>query len=394
MLFRYTAFIVLYLKEMFSFQNEQSLTCDHALLTLNWLAKAQDAQTDGGVSAYYSSTRGWAPSFIETTGYCIGTYLNYAPLYPELPLLQRAEKMAVFLLNMQLDSGGFRTYTPAVDPNSQPTIFNTAQDLIGLCDFYQHSKKIIYLNAAVKAANFLLRNQEKDGSWIEKTYGGKKHTYQTRVALALIKTYLLTGDIRYKKAAHQNLEWTLAQQHPNGWFAHAELPGFPAHDPITHTIAYVLEGLLFSGLLLNEGRYVKAAIRSLIQLGRQYDTDGTLWATYSQNWQATSRYECLTGTAQCAQLFLIAGSLFNYHVFTERGTRLLTSVKKAQIISSIDPALIGAVAGSRPVFGSLTTLTGYCRAAVINWGAKFFLDACFHARMTSTTFKKDGYVYT
>src|SRR5688572_17449728 len=43
-----------------------------------WLCRAQDATPDDGVSGWYHLVRGWSPSYPETTGYLIPTFLTYA----------------------------------------------------------------------------------------------------------------------------------------------------------------------------------------------------------------------------------------------------------------------------------------------------------------------------
>src|SRR5262249_8247777 len=50
----------------------------HLAATMDWLARAQDATPDDGVSAVYSLASGWAASYPETTGYIIPTCFDFA----------------------------------------------------------------------------------------------------------------------------------------------------------------------------------------------------------------------------------------------------------------------------------------------------------------------------
>ena len=52
----------------------------HIKATMEWLSLAQKQNGDKGVSAFYSLFEGWAASYIETTGYIIPTFFNYANL--------------------------------------------------------------------------------------------------------------------------------------------------------------------------------------------------------------------------------------------------------------------------------------------------------------------------
>ena len=112
-------------------------------------------------------------------------------------MLARARTMGDFLVGMQLRSGGFRAHTPAQKAESDPRVFNTGQDIIGLVDLYKYTKKVKYLKSASAAGDFLCSIQESDGKWVKFTYGDKAHTYHTRCALALIKLHKETKNRKF-----------------------------------------------------------------------------------------------------------------------------------------------------------------------------------------------------
>src|SRR3989344_424222 len=231
---------------------------------LGWLKRAQDVTGDGGVSAWYSLWNGWQPSYIETTGYIINTFLDCAEYVNDDELKVRAQIMANFLVSMQHPTGGYRAAVPSKSEKSDPVVFNTGQDLLGMTDIYSLTKKKLYLNSLTKAANFLVSIQETDGSWIKYNYGQKNHVYDTRVAWSLLKVadiYRSLGKLKetqfYRQAAIRNLDWALTFQQNNGWLSNNELPPPNLQLPYTHTIAYALEGLLWSGLLLKRKKYLQ-----------------------------------------------------------------------------------------------------------------------------------------
>ena len=47
------------------------------------------------------------------------------------------------------------------------------------------------------------------------------------------------GDSHYRQVARRQLDWTLARQHPNGWFDFCTFDRRSA--PVTHTLAYTAE---------------------------------------------------------------------------------------------------------------------------------------------------------
>jgi hypothetical protein len=374
---------------------KRSSTRQSAKLAFGWLKQAQDVTGDGGVSAYYSVIGGWAPSFVETTGYIIGTFLRYGAQFKDKTALSRARKMGEFLLKMQLPSGAFRAYPPSSNKQSEPVIFNTGQDLLGICDLYHltHAKK--YLVSLNSCAEFLINTQNKDGSWTEEAYDQKTHAYHSRVGLALVKAFILTKNKNYLRAAQKNLDWTCGLQKKNGWFRQAELPGFAGVDPITHTISYVIEGLLFSGLLLKDKKYLRAALLSLEKIKKISPTKPP-FATYDSLWNPTANYICLTGVAQLGYLFGVAFQLTGDASFLNSAQSYNHFLKKTQPVSSGDRGLRGGIAGSYPLAGDLLRLTGYSRLAYLNWATKFFLDSLLqeHQNLSISNIKMGAYVYS
>src|SRR6266446_1333321 len=83
------------------------------------------------------------------------------------------------------------------------------------------------------------------------------HTYDTRASWALLRTGLLAQEPRLRSAAMRQLDWALQQQDDDAWFANNAFTIGVA--PFTHTIGYAIRGLLESGLLLGDERYLCAA---------------------------------------------------------------------------------------------------------------------------------------
>jgi len=189
----------------------------------------------------------------------------------------------------------------------------------------------------------------------------------TRVAWALLELAALVSRRAYADGAERNLNWAVQQQQPNGWFRSA---GFlPGEDPFTHTIAYTAEGLLESGLLLGEERYVQSAQQVADVMLRLQRKDGSLAATYDGNWASTSRSSCLTGNCQFALLWLRLHSLSGEPAYLDAARRAVDFVASTQNLRTANPNVRGAIAGSYPIWGS------YERFKYPNWAAKFFIDA-------------------
>ncbi len=364
----------------------------HLSAAMQWLTRAHDATGDGGVSAWYSLLTGWAPSYIETTGYIISTFLEYAKFSGDPAYAQRAVSMADFLLAEQHPSGGYRRHSRAVAQESEPIVFNTGQDLIGLSDVFSYTGEKKYLQSCSKAADFLLSIQEPDGSWLQFTYGNSKHAYHTRVAWGLLKVAECCEKAgtqeraqRYKKAAINHLDWALLQQTSSGWFQKAELPPPHSSIPFTHTISYVIEGFLWSSILINNTKYCMAATRAALPIARIYLQTNFLPATLDSQWQSSDNYTCLTGNAQLSLVWLKLYELTRENDFLHAARKMNSFLSSIQKTQSKNTNITGAIPGSWPIWGDLSTNSGYCRFAYPNWAAKFFADAALaELRLTQT----------
>ena len=219
---------------------------EHLAAAMAWLGAAQDATDDAGVSAFYDVRAGtWAPSYPETTGYIIPTFYDYARHSSDASYRQRAGRMADWLLTLQLEDGAFPIGPLWPDWQRVPIIFDTGQIIQGLVRAYDETGQANYLAAAQRAGDWLAEVQDDDGCWRRFTSLGHIHTYNVRAAWALLQLHRASQQEQHRRAAVANLEWALTQQDADGWFRQAAFS--PGEDPLTHTIAYTIEGLLEFG---------------------------------------------------------------------------------------------------------------------------------------------------
>src|SRR5690242_5075528 len=96
---------------------------------VDWLCRAQDVRNGhsdaGGVSAGWSFEDGWLPSYPETTGYIIETFIAAADVLRRPELVRRAQRMIDWELSIQQQDGAFPGHFG--EAGSQPVIFNTGQ---------------------------------------------------------------------------------------------------------------------------------------------------------------------------------------------------------------------------------------------------------------------------
>ena len=346
----------------------------HLQAALDWLCRAQDASTAGGVSAGYFMGRGWAPPYPETTGYIIPTLIRGGAALGRPELLGRALELGDWEIELQLGSGAVRGGRARLDRPAYPVVFNTGQVVFGWLALFRALGEERFLAAAARAADWLVTTQDADGKWSRHVYGGMPTVYHTRVAWALFETAADTGEERYGAAARAHIDWALAQSDEHGWSPAMALEA--GAMPLTHTIAYSLRGW-FESVPYLDARAAAAADRlvrrvaaamaaAIVPVGGR---PATLPAHFGPGWTPIAGSACLTGEAQMVGLWTRLYRRTGDPRFRRAARRLLLGLKAAQSLASGHPGIHGALAGSRPVWGR------YLRFAYPNWATKFLADA-------------------
>ena len=333
---------------------------------VSWLCRTHDATGHQGSSKGFSLLHGWLPAYPETTGYVIGTLLAAAPrLHGRADLVARAQEMGAWEQTVQEPDGGIMEGHVGTRPR-RSVVFNTGQVLHGWLDL-QEAGVGAHQEAAARAARFLTDHVRADGTW-EPTveYAGVPHTYNSRVAWAMLRWALHVRDERVEAAARRHLDWVVGCQRPNGWFDDCVFK--PGTRPSTHGLAYTVRGLLESYVLGGEGRWLRAVERTSEALMRKLEVLPMLAASYDADWRPAVRYACLTGTAQLGGVWLRLFDVTGDPRWLNAG---LKAVEQAAARQERGPSahVKGALAGSFPVWGR------YAPLQYPNWATKFLADS-------------------
>jgi hypothetical protein len=334
----------------------------------DWMSLAQDrsASADGGVARSFDLLRGWETSYPETTGYIVPTFIDGAQALARPDLLDRARRMADWLVAIQLPDGGFQG--GRID--SQPVVavtFNTGQILLGLAA--AEARFGTYGAAMRKAADWLVKTQDDDGCWRRHptpfAAAGEKE-YETHVAWGLFEAARIDGTRGYGEAGLRNVRWALGSQRPDGW-----LPKCCLDDPsrpLTHTIGYALRGVLEAHRYQPHADLLDAARRIADGLLRSTGPDGELPGRLLPGWKAAVPWVCLTGVAQVAICWMMLFELLGERRYLDAAWRANAYLRRT--IRLDGPADIrGGVKGSFPVEGE------YGRYQYLNWASKFLADS-------------------
>ncbi|KAA9402056.1 hypothetical protein Har1130_04615 [Haloarcula sp. CBA1130] len=337
---------------------------EHLSAAMSWLYRSQDVTGVGGSAAYYSLLTGWAGPYLETSGYIIPTLYDYAAYTNADEPRERAEQMAMWLLDGQFDHGAFPGGV-GLQTDSDPSVFNTGQILFGLVEAYRQTSDERFLSAVERAGDWLIDVQHPDGYWDNFDYRGERHSYCSRVAWALLEAAELTGNGTFREGAVAHLDWVVSVQTERDWFEYA---GFsPDERPYLHTLAYTVRGLLECGLWLDDDTLISAARKTADRLLDCQQRTDVLLGEYDRRWNGSEFY-CLTGNAQTALVWLRLYEQYREKRYLTAADTELAFLKQHHNLTG--PAAVrGAVRGSVPVWER------YMRLRYPNWAVKFLCDA-------------------
>jgi uncharacterized protein YyaL (SSP411 family) len=244
--------------------------------------------------------------------------------------------------------------------------------IFGWVRAYQETGREKYLESAAKAGRYLAEHQCADGAWRKNLskYASNEmlfYTYNTRTAWALLVLAEATQSNVFKDAGIRNIEFALTQQQENGWFRSNCL--VDSSQPLLHTIAYCIRGILESGILLDNPHYVNRARKAADALMDKQRNDGSFPGCFDDRWEPTAPWSCLTGDAQIAGIW---GRLFQQTGqpgYLERMKKANQYLMRAQMVDTANPDLYGGISGSDPMHA------WYGRFEVLSWAVKFFADS-------------------
>jgi hypothetical protein len=218
--------------------------------------------------------------------------------------------------------------------------------------------------------NWLVQMQEPDGNWIR---GNSQYvnpsgtTYNVMAAWGLCEAGIALNEPEMVQAALRNAEFCLTRQQPNGWFSMCCLDD--PKQPLLHTLAYTMQGLLEIGRLTNRSDLIEAAQKTADAEIAILGDNGFLPGRQDAQFHGTVSWSCLTGSAQTSIVWSILYSLTGQDEYREAANRVNRYLMARHDIRNPDLRLRGGLPGSWPVNG------GYGRLQILNWATKFFVDA-------------------
>jgi uncharacterized protein YyaL (SSP411 family) len=334
----------------------------HLDAAIGWLKRAHD-MGQGGVSYGYGLRGRWRPPYRETSGYISATFFDVAEQHGDADCRTRAIATCRWLCSVQNADGSIAN--PRYGESG--IVFDTGAVLEAFVRAFRATGSPQFLEAAGRAAQWLVAVADQSGRWTRNTFQGVPHVYNTRTAWQLLSLNAISPHPQYIDVARVNLDWAVERQNASGWFDHCAFR--PGVAPFTHTIGYALEGLLGAGLLLDESRYVDAARRGAEAVLRHVRPDGFVPGQIDAGGQSVAVYSCLTGNCQLAAVWSRLYERFGDERCRSGAVRTLRYVMRCQDVATDDLDVRGGIKGSQPLWG------GYASFVFPSWAAKFFVDA-------------------
>jgi hypothetical protein len=257
-----------------------------------------------------------------------------------------------------------------VTRNPTPAVFNTGQVLLGWASLYEETCDERFARAGARAAAWMMSMQEPNGSWIRgnSNYAAKDATlYNVKAAWGLARMGRATSHEEAVRTAVRNAEYTVARQAPNGWFPDCCLSD--PRQPLLHTIAYTMQGLLGLDQLTGRKDFIASATVMANNILKLMDVEGFIPGRINSSIAGTVKWCCLTGTAQTSIVWSWLYEITRQEGYREAVRRANRYLMARHDIGNADSAIRGGLAGSWPIWG------GYCPVMVTSWAAKFFIDA-------------------
>ena len=337
----------------------------HLGAAVTWLRRSIEANGGAGSSHSFIVLKGWRPAYPETTGYILKTFLRLADWCDPEENVGMARQLADWLITVQLSNGGI----PGLDIGriEGPNVFNTGMVLLGWNAIHLRSADGKYLIAARAAGDFLLTCLDKTGCFSRHTSYGLAHAYNVRAAWALLELGHITKQQDYVEGAENNLRWTLQQQTDNGFFQNNMF--VPGGRALTHSIGYVLSGLVESYLLTKNRKYLESVLSTVERIHDVYKKCGRIVAELGEDFGELSSHVCVVGYCQLAIVLLQLYEINKDQRHRDLAILLIDDAKATQQLGSSDSPYYGGIPGSQPIYGR------YARLQYPNWAAKFFVDA-------------------
>ena len=265
---------------------------------VEWLLKSniriKDGNDKGALYGWkYLNPPSYPFVYSEITGYAISCYSWICSELGKTEGLRPAREAAQWIIQ-KLDSefllvAGYRkqdSFIEKGDLSNQIYLFDNGMAMIGLLNLYRLTGKKDLLQFASNMADSLIKHFFK-GSEIstalldkfyrpielqESKWSTVPGAYHSKLSLGLLELSKLTGTTNYARFSNALCDFAISLQKPDGRFE------TNSNSQITylHPHLYACEGLIYSGVIQSNEKYLKSAFQGIVWATRHLNSMGGL----------------------------------------------------------------------------------------------------------------------
>lgn len=304
----------------------------------------------GFASWYEADTQSMPYVYSEITGYLVTQMCDLYDQTGDQRFLASATGAADWLLRtVHEPTGGFRCLFPLKPSRfdykyDQIYVFDTGVIISGLVNVYRASNQDRFLKAAIKAADWIIEQAQKESGGFYPVYDLEKQSfiendsewslcsgsYHTKVAIGLVNLYQATNDAKYREAAIKACDFALTFQQTDGRFI--SFPGEGGTN--SHPHSYSAEGLWVVGKVLGREDYLQASAKAADWLLSWQSVEGYIPRHFHNGEPLyNERVDILAQALRLASIHLAEGRLPDTEAVRAKLEKLVTVIIRNQATS-------------------------------------------------------------
>ena len=310
---------------------------------LEWLNRSYTANSQEGISEYYSTTENWQKPMPGITAEIAGLLVNLEKSFADKELCAKAVELADCVSEIQLDCGAVQENRIGLPV--YPSVLRTAQAVKGWVEVYRKKANDKSIVSAIRAGEWLCANQDGDGSWrgaMNDEFGGQPNTFNIVASSALASLWQETGIEKFKQSALNGLEWAISQQNDIGWFA-LNSTDPQTQDTSLRNIGYTVLSLLECGKIFEENKFIDVSEKGVQSMLKWQRTSGDFPRRFNHKNNPTISRHCSFGTAQIAKFCFLIYPLNKKENFLESANKAVGFLVGSQDLNSKYEGVKGAV---------------------------------------------------
>jgi len=307
---------------------------------IDWLNRSYEANFQQGISEYYSTTENWKKPVPGVTAEIAGLLASMENCSIDNDFLLKSVELADWSSEKQLDCGAVQG-----EISDCPSVLRTAQAVKGWVEVYRNKKNEKSIVSAIRAGEWIVSNQDGDGSWrdnLNDQFAGEAKTFNIAASSALGLLWQDTKIEKFRQSALDGLEWALSQQKDTGWFMMNNFDS-QTQDASLRNIGYTALSLYNCGRMFEEKIFLDSAEKAVEPILKWQRTSGDFARRINHKNNPTISRHCTFGTAQMAKFCFLVYPVNKKDVFLKAGKKAVDFLIGAQDLDSKYDGVKGAV---------------------------------------------------